>query len=50
MTSAYQAAVLLQYNNNGTLSLDEVATATNVEKDLLTQSASTPREVPHSFQ
>jgi cullin 1 len=37
MTSAYQTAVLLQYNNNDTLSLDELATATNVGKDLLTQ-------------
>jgi cullin 1 len=37
MTSAYQMAVLLQYNNNDTLSLDELATATNVGKDLLTQ-------------
>jgi cullin 1 len=37
MTSAYQTAVLLQYNNNDTLSLDELTTATNVGKDLLTQ-------------
>ncbi|KAH9999607.1 Cullin-domain-containing protein [Russula compacta] len=37
MTSAYQMAVLLQYNSNETLSLDELATATNVGKDLLTQ-------------
>ena len=37
MTSAYQMAVLLQYNNNDTLSLDELSTATNVGKDLLTQ-------------
>ena len=37
MTSAYQMAVLLQYNNNDTLSLDELATATNVGKELLTQ-------------
>jgi len=37
MTSAYQTAVLLQYNNNDTLSLDELSTATNVGKDLLTQ-------------
>ncbi|KAI0264030.1 Cullin-domain-containing protein [Gloeopeniophorella convolvens] len=37
MTSAYQMAVLLQYNNNDTLSLDELATATNVSKELLTQ-------------
>ena len=37
MTSAYQMVVLLPYNNNGTLSLDELATATNVGKDPLTQ-------------
>ena len=37
MTSAYQMAVLLQYNNNDTLSLEELSTATNVGKDLLTQ-------------
>jgi cullin 1 len=37
MTSAYQTAVLLQYNNNDTLSLDELSTATNVGKYLLTQ-------------
>jgi cullin 1 len=37
MTSAYQMAVLLQYNDNDSLSLDELATATNVGKDLLTQ-------------
>ena len=37
MTSAYQMAVLLQYNNNDTLSLDELATATNVGKGLLMQ-------------
>jgi len=37
MTSAYQMAVLLQYNNNDTLSLDELSTATNVGKELLTQ-------------
>jgi cullin 1 len=36
-TSAYQTAVLLQYNNNDTLSLDELATATNVGKGLLTE-------------
>ena len=35
-TSAYQMAVLLQYNHNETLTLDELATATNVGKDLLT--------------
>jgi cullin 1 len=37
MTSAYQMAVLLQYNNNDTLLLDELATATNVGRDVLTQ-------------
>jgi Cullin family len=37
MTSAYQMAVLLQYNNNNMLSLDELSTATNIAKDLLTQ-------------
>jgi cullin 1 len=37
ITSAYQIAVLLQYNNNDTLSLDELATATNVRKDILAQ-------------
>ncbi|KAI0301153.1 Cullin-domain-containing protein [Multifurca ochricompacta] len=37
MTSAYQMAVLLQYNTNDTLSLDELAAATNIGKDLLTQ-------------
>jgi cullin 1 len=37
MTSAYQMAVLLQYNTNDMLSLDGLATATNVGKDLLRQ-------------
>jgi cullin 1 len=37
MTSTYQMAVLLQFNNNETLSLDELVVATNVGKDLLTQ-------------
>ena len=37
MTSAYQTAVLLQYNDNDTYSLDELAIATNIGKDLLTQ-------------
>jgi Cullin family len=37
MTSMYQMAVLLQYNNNNMLSLDELSTATNVGKDLLMQ-------------
>jgi len=36
-TSAYQMAVLLQYNDNDTYSLDELAIATNIGKDLLTQ-------------
>jgi cullin 1 len=30
-------AVLLQYNNNDTLSLDELVTATAINKDILTQ-------------
>jgi cullin 1 len=37
MTSAYEMAMHLQYNNNDTLSLDELSTATNVGEDLLTQ-------------
>jgi cullin 1 len=37
MTSAYQMAVLLQYNDTDTLSLDELVTATNVGRDLLPQ-------------
>jgi cullin 1 len=37
MMSAYQTAVLLQYNNNDTLSPDELATTTNIGKDLFTQ-------------
>lgn len=37
MTSSYQMAVLLQYNDNDTLSLDELATATAISKDVLTQ-------------
>lgn len=37
MTSSYQMAVLLQYNNNDTLSLAELTTATSVPKDLLSQ-------------
>jgi cullin 1 len=37
MTSAYQMAVPLRYNNNDTLSLDDLSTATKVGKDLLTQ-------------
>ena len=37
MTSSYQMAVLLQYNDNDTLSLEELATATAISKDVLTQ-------------
>jgi len=37
MTSSYQMAVLLQYNDNDTLSLDELVTATAISKDILTQ-------------
>ncbi|KAH8796887.1 Cullin [Flagelloscypha sp. PMI_526] len=37
MTSSYQMAVLLQYNRNDTLSLDELVTATSISKDILTQ-------------
>jgi cullin 1 len=37
MTSSYQMAVLLQYNNNDTLSLDELVTATLISKDILIQ-------------
>lgn len=33
VTSTYQMAVLLQYNNNDSLSLDKLATAINVRKD-----------------
>ena len=36
-TSAYQMAVLLQYNDNDTCSLDELAIATHISTDLLTQ-------------
>jgi cullin 1 len=40
VTSAYQMAVLLQYNDNDRLSLDKLATAINLRKDsdLLTQA------------
>ena len=34
VTSAYQMAVLLQYNNNDRLTLDKLATAINLRKDL----------------
>ncbi|PCH40016.1 Cullin-domain-containing protein [Wolfiporia cocos MD-104 SS10] len=37
MTSSWQMAVLLQYNNNDTLSLDELHTATGISKDYLKQ-------------
>ncbi|TFK69401.1 ubiquitin-protein ligase [Pluteus cervinus] len=37
MTSSYQMAVLLQYNRNDTLSLDELVAATAISKDILTQ-------------
>jgi cullin 1 len=37
MTSSYQMAVLLQYNQHDTLSLNELITATNVPEDLLKQ-------------
>ncbi|KAF9013451.1 Cullin [Cyathus striatus] len=37
MTSSYQTAVLLQYNRNDTLSLDDLVTATSIPKDLLAQ-------------
>ena len=37
MTSSWQMAVLLQYNNQDTMSLDELVTATGVSKDYLKQ-------------
>ncbi|TDL23149.1 Cullin-domain-containing protein [Rickenella mellea] len=37
MTSSYQMAVLVQYNVNDTLSLDELVTATAISKDILGQ-------------
>lgn len=37
VTSSYQMAVLLQFNNNDTLSLDELVAATAISKDILTQ-------------
>ena len=37
MTSSYQMAVLLQYNQNDTVTLDELVTATSISKDILTQ-------------
>ena len=38
MTSSYQMAVLVQYNDHDTLTLDELATATGINKDVLTQA------------
>ena len=37
MTSSYQMAVLLQYNQNDTMGLDELVAATSISKDLLSQ-------------
>ncbi|KIY44800.1 Cullin-domain-containing protein [Fistulina hepatica ATCC 64428] len=37
MTSSYQMAVLLQYNTQDTLSLNELVTATSITKEILTQ-------------
>lgn len=37
MTSSYQMAVLVQYNNNDTLSLDELMSATGISKEILVQ-------------
>ncbi|KAF8682947.1 Cullin protein [Rhizoctonia solani] len=37
MTSSYQMAVLVQYNENDTLSLEELVTATGIPKELLSQ-------------
>ena len=37
MTSSYQMAVLIQYNNNDSLSLDKLIQATGITKDLLVQ-------------
>jgi len=37
MTSSYQMAILVQYNDNDTLSLDEIANATGLTKELLGQ-------------
>lgn len=37
MTSSFQMAVLLQYNNNDTLSLTELVAATSITKELLSQ-------------
>ena len=37
MTSSYQMAVLVQYNDSDTLSLDEIFNATAISKDILVQ-------------
>ena len=37
MTSSYQMAVLLQYNDRNTLTLDELVAATAINKDVLMQ-------------
>ena len=37
MTGSYQMAVLLQYNNRDTLSLDALVTATAISKEILVQ-------------
>ncbi|KAF7299052.1 CULLIN-2 domain-containing protein [Mycena indigotica] len=37
-TSAYQMAILMQYNRNDTLSLAELETATSITKEILSQS------------
>jgi len=37
MTSSYQMAVLLQYNDRDTLTLDQLVTATAINKDVLMQ-------------
>lgn len=37
MTSSFQMAILVQYNTNDTFSLDELAAATSIPKDYLTQ-------------
>ena len=37
LTSSYQMAVLLQYNQNDTMSLDQLVAATSISKDILTQ-------------
>ena len=37
MTSAYQMAVLTQYNQASTLSLEELMNATSISKEILTQ-------------